>query len=143
MVTVPYLKPTYLPTYFTVVTILTEVTVMTLVTLVTVETVVTKRHFSHTNKKKLKQIAKKHLTTNKFHQLTLLKKIVHNSCLSSSNNFFTPKKTCFMTFNVKNFKTKILRKLKKIKLNKIQISKTQVVTNFRNSKYDQIKRLNL
>ena len=51
MVTVPYLKPTYLPTYLTVVTILTEVTVMTLVTLVTVETVVTKRHFSHTNKK--------------------------------------------------------------------------------------------
>ena len=43
MVTKTYLKPTYLPTYMTVVTVVTVVTEMTVMTVVTVVTVVTNK----------------------------------------------------------------------------------------------------
>ena len=47
MVTKTYQKPTYLPTYATVVTVVTVVTLVTVVKVVTVVTVVTKLPFQH------------------------------------------------------------------------------------------------
>ena len=49
-VTKTYLKPTYLPTYATVVTVVTVVIVVTVVTVVTLVTVVTKKLCSQKTK---------------------------------------------------------------------------------------------
>ena len=62
MVTKTYQKPTYLPTYATVVTVVTVVTLVTVVKVVTVVTVVTKLPFQHnfffTKKVKMQQNSK-------------------------------------------------------------------------------------
>ena len=77
MVTKTYIKPTYLPTYVTVVTIVTVVTVVTVVKVVTVVTKVTFFFFQQT-----KFFNNKKFTQEKLHKMHLRQPFAILQCLS-------------------------------------------------------------